>query len=74
MKYPGAWGCSDLHLDDEAVRLIVERIDTPEAQLVFQTRDVRLRTLGGIGRGTLALLDEALARLEPHSASGRGSS
>jgi hypothetical protein len=65
--------CSDLQLDGEAVRLIVERVDTPEAQLVFQTRDVRLRTLRGIGRGALVLLDEALARLEPHSVSGRGS-
>lgn len=63
-EYSTPSACSDLHLDDEAVRQIVERIDTPEAQLVFQTRDLRLRTLRGIGRGTLAVLDEALTHLE----------
>jgi len=56
--------CSDLHLDDGTVRLIVERIDTREALLVFQTRELRLGTLRGIGRGTLVILDEALALLE----------
>ena len=55
--------CSDLHLDDEAVRLIVERIDTREAQLVFQTREIRLGTLRGIGQGTLMALNEALTQL-----------
>jgi hypothetical protein len=55
--------CSDLHLDEEAVRLIVERIDTREAQLVFQTREIRLGTLRGIGQGSLMALNEALTQL-----------
>ena len=56
--------CSDLHLDDKAVRLIGDRIDTREAQLVFQSREIRPGTLRGIGGGTLKDLDEALALLE----------
>jgi hypothetical protein len=56
--------CSDLHLDDEAVRRIVERIDPRQAQLVFQTRELRLGTLTGIGRRTVAVLDQALALLK----------
>jgi len=63
-EYSGYSACSDLHLDDEAVRRIVERIDTREAQLVFQTRELRLGTLRGIGRGTLEVLDKALALLK----------
>ena len=63
-EYSGYSACSDLHLDDEAVRLIVELIETREALLVFQTREIRLRTLAGIGSGTLTVLDEALALLE----------
>jgi hypothetical protein len=63
-EYSSYAACSDLHLDDEAVRLIVERINTPEALLVFQTRELRLGTLSGIGRGTMVVLDEALTRLE----------
>jgi len=64
-EYSSSSACSGLHLDDEAVRLIVERIDTPEALLVFQVRELRLGTLRGIGRGTLVVLDETLATLEP---------
>ena len=63
-EYSGYAACSDLHLDDEAVRLIVERIDKREALLVFQVRELRLGTLRGIGRRTLVILDEALAKLE----------
>lgn len=63
-EYSPYSACSDLHLDDEAVRLIVERIDPREALLVFQTRELRLRTLTGIGRRILAVLDETLAQLE----------
>jgi hypothetical protein len=63
-EYSGYSACSDLHLDDEAVRRIVERIDPRQAQLVFQTRELRLGTLRGIGRRTLAVLDQALALLK----------
>jgi len=56
--------CSDLHLDDEAVRSIVEQIDTREARLAFQSREVGLATLSGIGGSILIVLDETLAKLE----------
>jgi len=56
--------CSNLDLDDDAVRLIVERIDTPEALLAFHNRDQGLGAVIGIGREILEVLDETLARLE----------
>lgn len=63
-EYSAYSACSDLHLDDKAVRLIVERIDTREALLAFQTRELTLGTLNGIGQEILGVLDTALAQLE----------
>lgn len=63
-EYSAYSACSDLHLDDEAVRRIVERIDTPQALLAFQMREYTLGTLRGIGQATLVILDETLERLE----------
>jgi len=56
--------CSDLDLDDDDARLIVEQIDTPEALLAFHNRDQGLGALMGIGQGILEVLDETLALLE----------
>jgi len=56
--------CSGLDLDDETVRSIVEQIDTREALLALRMREQGLGPLSGIGRETLVILDEALARLE----------
>ena len=56
--------CSDLHLDDEAVRLIVEQIDARESQLAFRIREQGLGPLRGIGQEVLGVLDETLAKLE----------
>ena len=56
--------CSDLHLDEETVRSIVEQIDRREALLAFQIRETGLATLNGVGQQVMAALDQALARLE----------
>ncbi len=56
--------CSDLHLDEETVRSIVEQIDRREALLAFQIREAGLATLNGVGRQVMAALDQALARLD----------
>jgi len=55
--------CSDLHLDDETVRSIVEQIDTREALLAIRMREQGLGPLRGIGREILGVLDETLAKL-----------
>ena len=56
--------CSDLDLDDDTVRSIVEQINTREALLALRMRQQGLGPLRGIGRGILEVLDETLAQLE----------
>ena len=56
--------CSDLDFDDEAIRSLMDQIDTREAQLAFKMREQNLATLRGIGNGIGVLLDETLALLE----------
>ena len=63
-EYSPYSACSDLDLDDETVRSIVEQIDTREALLAFQIRETGLATLNGIGEQVMVALDQALARLE----------
>ena len=63
-EYSAYSACSDLELDDETIRSIVEKIDIREALLAFQIRETGLATLNGIGEQAMAALDQALALLE----------
>jgi len=63
-EYSAYSACSNLDLDDDAVRLIVEHMDTREALIAFHIRDRGLGAVMGIGQEILEVLDETLALLE----------
>jgi len=63
-EYVAYSACSDLDLDDETMRSILEQSDTIEGLAAFRMRELGLGQLRGIGRGEIrVVLDETLARL-----------